>query len=685
MAAVLLLSASAVLAADMLKMQGESMTLATGISTLNDSSAEPTGAGKSIRYTASATARKNVTYTKGATQIVVRARKDGTNANHPLLKVFTKTGTQSPVLRGTATVSSTSYQEYTFPFSANSGTHQVQVRGDNIASGRLLRVDYFRIPETAPTVDTTPPETTITSGPGDTSDGTADFAFSSNESGSTFECRLVGYETTRKACTNPKSYSGLVTGTSYTLKAWAIDAAGNPDGSPATSTFSVQTLPSLPNHKAVGAERFTDFTAVGTHFAYSDTGYASGFADLKRALCDMDGVEHIRDRAILYGDPRDAEVYGRYKELFQDCGIRTTLVVDIRSETLNPITPQKIDQMLTFGGAAIEGWEGPNEYNNTNKGGNNPDWATELARFQQDLFAAVNASQQPDIPVLCPSINHKVDGAYVKFSDVSDMGAYCDVNNIHSYPGGNPPTWGPPGIDERESNLHTYNYPLGDHVGDPRYDTYVTESGYQHSITVPGGNGVPEDIMGEYLPMQWAEYFNASFDPNYPGTSVARTYIHQLYDNRTEDSYQANFGMIETDFRRKAHYRSLENMLDIVADPAANAGTFVPGSLGYDITGESAQVHTILLQKADAKFYLLMWQEDRRYDWRDQYERYITVAAENVTIDFQGTPDVKVYSPVDIAWSSGASALSSPSRTLVDAGSVTEPINTKMKVFEITP
>ena len=149
-AAVLLLSASAVLAADMLKVQGESMTLATGISTLNDSSAEPTGAGKSIRYTASASARKNVTYTKGATQIVVRARKDGTNANHPLLKVFTKTGTQSPVLRGTATVFSTSYQEYTFPFSANSGTHQVQVRGDNIASGRLLRVDYFRIPRPPP-------------------------------------------------------------------------------------------------------------------------------------------------------------------------------------------------------------------------------------------------------------------------------------------------------------------------------------------------------------------------------------------------------------------------------------------------------------------------------------------------------------------------------------------------------
>jgi hypothetical protein len=109
------------------------------------------------------------------------------------------------------------------------------------------------------------------------------------------------------------------------------------------------------------------------------------------------------------------------------------------------------------------------------------------------------------------------------------------------------------------------------------------------------------------------------------------------------------------------------------------------GTLNYEVQNASPQVHTILLQKADGKFYLLMWQEDRRYDWRDNYERYITVGAENVTIDFGGTPDVKVYSPVNIAWSSGASALSSPSRTLVDAGSVTEPINTKMKVFEITP
>jgi hypothetical protein len=97
----------------------------------------------------------------------------------------------------------------------------------------------------------------------------------------------------------------------------------------AARTVSVQT------HQALRAERFTDSAAVNTHFAFSDSGYATGFADLKSALCDMDGGEHIRDRAIPYWDSRDAEVYDLYKQLFQDCGIRATLLVDLRSDTLN--------------------------------------------------------------------------------------------------------------------------------------------------------------------------------------------------------------------------------------------------------------------------------------------------------------------------------------------------------------
>src|SRR5215213_7443294 len=87
--------------------------------------------------------------------------------------------------------------------------------------------------------DTTPPETTITSGPsGSVSGTTATFEFFSNETSSTFKCKLVGQDSTRTTCTSPKTYTNLTAGTKYTFKVWATDAAGNIDPTPATRTFT---------------------------------------------------------------------------------------------------------------------------------------------------------------------------------------------------------------------------------------------------------------------------------------------------------------------------------------------------------------------------------------------------------------------------------------------------------------
>ena len=91
----------------------------------------------------------------------------------------------------------------------------------------------------APPVDTTPPDTTITSGPsGTTSSTTASFEFSSSEGGSTFECQLD--QGAFAGCTSPKSYSGLAPG-SHTFSVRATDAAGNVDPTPATSTWTITT------------------------------------------------------------------------------------------------------------------------------------------------------------------------------------------------------------------------------------------------------------------------------------------------------------------------------------------------------------------------------------------------------------------------------------------------------------
>jgi hypothetical protein len=91
----------------------------------------------------------------------------------------------------------------------------------------------------AQTADTTPPDTTIASGPsGTSSTADASFAFTSTESGSTFECQLDGGAWS--ACASPRSYASLADG-SHTFSVRATDAAGNTDGSPASRTWAIDT------------------------------------------------------------------------------------------------------------------------------------------------------------------------------------------------------------------------------------------------------------------------------------------------------------------------------------------------------------------------------------------------------------------------------------------------------------
>jgi hypothetical protein len=91
------------------------------------------------------------------------------------------------------------------------------------------------------TVDTVAPETTIDSGPsGPTNSTGASFAFSADQPGSTFECRIDGGSWS--ACTSPRDHTGLSQG-SHTFEVQATDAGGNTDATPASRTWVVDTVP----------------------------------------------------------------------------------------------------------------------------------------------------------------------------------------------------------------------------------------------------------------------------------------------------------------------------------------------------------------------------------------------------------------------------------------------------------
>jgi hypothetical protein len=87
------------------------------------------------------------------------------------------------------------------------------------------------------TIDLTPPETTIDSGPpSPVNSPSAVFTFSSSETGSTFQCDLDGGGFS--SCSSGHSYSTLSAG-SHTFSVKATDVAGNEDPSPASYTWTI--------------------------------------------------------------------------------------------------------------------------------------------------------------------------------------------------------------------------------------------------------------------------------------------------------------------------------------------------------------------------------------------------------------------------------------------------------------
>ena len=112
------------------------------------------------------------------------------------------------------------------------GDHTFEVRATDVAgnTGDAVSQSF--------TVDATAPQTTITSGPsGPTADSTPSFGFSSTESGS-FQCSVDSGAFT--SCSSPRTLSSLGDG-NHTFRVRARDTATNPDASPATRSFRVDT------------------------------------------------------------------------------------------------------------------------------------------------------------------------------------------------------------------------------------------------------------------------------------------------------------------------------------------------------------------------------------------------------------------------------------------------------------
>jgi CSLREA domain-containing protein len=166
------------------------------------------------------------------------------------------------------------------------GIHTFLVRILNptaVAEPPITAYEWTVEEPTGPAADTTPPETTIDSGPAaSTSDTSATFAFSADEPGSTFECALDG--AAFAACTTPAEHSGLVLG-NHTFEVRAIDVAGNIDATPASYTWTIVPPPdTTAPETTIGSGPAATTTNTSASFTFSSSEAGSTFE------CSRDGA-----------------------------------------------------------------------------------------------------------------------------------------------------------------------------------------------------------------------------------------------------------------------------------------------------------------------------------------------------------------------------------------------------------
>ena len=357
---------------------------------------------------------------------------------------------------------------------------------------------------------------------------------------------------------------------------------------------------------ARSADAFVDSIGINTHFSFPGSAYTSPTA---QTMLSQLGVRHIRDQIYNAGATTSAALYAT-------SGVQTNIAVDYLGDGVTPY-------VNALQNAWAESVEGPNEPDLTLRsyGGftdsgtdvNNDFRATRL--FQNNLFTAVNANAATqNKPVLSPAMGFTIHSAFL-------AGTGFDGEALHYYPpaGINPDYWR---LTAAVAPASALIRPAGSTM-----PTYMTETGY------PTGNAAENHVslaaQRKYLPRTLAEQFNRG---------VSRTYLYELADEGTSQTdKELSFGILNNNLTTKPSYTALQNMISLLKERTWNATTkqwsalsFTPGSLDYSLTGDTAGVHQLLLQKSSGEFYLMLWNEALSYDGVND----VAVPAKSVNVVF---------------------------------------------------
>ena len=322
---------------------------------------------------------------------------------------------------------------------------------------------------------------------------------------------------------------------------------------------------------------------------------------------------------------------------------------------------------------AMEGCNEPNNwsiYYNGVAGGGSNSWVP-VAELHRDFYAAVKATPElADVDVWSISeAGAEVDNVGLQFLTIPDGAGttmpagttYADVANIHNYfshPSFSAPqdnqTWvaSDPSSSCRVDGLYN-NHGM---TWANNYQGYTDEEcrNLRRVTTETGitiGGPVDEEMQGR----MYMSCYLAQFARGWEYTAI------YILRDRSDESGNQTFGFYAPDYtpRKAAHY--LHNLTTILADDRTIEN---PGSLSFSIPDKPETVHTLLLQKYDGTYFLVVWGEN-----------YSSGRADNIEVRLHDTFNtVNIYDPT---------VGTDPVQTLSGAGTVPLQMTTKPYILEL--
>jgi hypothetical protein len=353
------------------------------------------------------------------------------------------------------------------------------------------------------------------------------------------------------------------------------------------------------------AAALLDSMGINTHFPFTDSAYATRYADVRAKLVAL-GLHHVRDAPN-----------GHMADL-ATAGIMTTMLAEPSSGT--PVALRDRVKALNAHGPVVDAVEGANEpdmfWQRLHIAWQGQGYPEGPALWQRELYAAFKSDPATAaLTIIGPSLGLAGMPNATPPASWKGLWEYADWGDFHPYPyNGNP--FGPP---LAYGDLHLFytdgTFPSVDIDQSPdAYRAYrsiygsapmaATETGYP-----TGPYFTSEVLQAKYIPRVYVEYFRLR---------IRRTYLYQLLDNiqdPTGRDADASFGLLRYDLSERPSFGAVAALARLLAEPRG-PGSAVPAGMrltlrvtGVGTFSDASRVHNLLLKRPDGTLLLLLWDE----------------------------------------------------------------------------